>query len=162
MSTRDYESLVRLLPTLRNLVDACGEVMLTSEEASKIRSLRFSAEAGRWKCPPLPPHLTRDNPLLEPLSAGWDERSLLDEAPNSGRSMAQRAACQQDRHAHLTRGRSVEAVDMSLGSCEAERPVQLLAAGPDWERIEEAASKIEETLVRSSKPLTKRRLQQRL
>jgi hypothetical protein len=163
MSTPDYESLVRLLPTLHNLVDACCEMMITAEEASKIRSLGFSADAGRWKCPPLPPNLTRDNPLLEPLSVAWDLRSRLQEAPNSERSMAPQAACQQDRHAHLTwQQRSVEAVDLSIGHCKPERPVQLLGAGPDWERIEEVASKIEETLVRSGKPLTKRRLQQRL
>ena len=67
----DYAALVKLLPILRNLVDGCGEVTLTAEEAAQIRLLGFAAEAGRWKVPPVPPELIQDNPLLEHLSIGW-------------------------------------------------------------------------------------------
>lgn len=70
--TPDYAALVNLFPILRNCVDGCGEVTLTVEEAERIRSLGFVADAGRWKVPPLPFELVRDNPLLENLSIGWD------------------------------------------------------------------------------------------
>src|SRR5713226_911128 len=70
--TPDYATLVKLLPILRNCVDGCGEVTLTVEEAERIQSLGFAAEAGRWKVPPVPPELVRDNPLFECLSIGWN------------------------------------------------------------------------------------------
>jgi hypothetical protein len=69
-----YVVLVKLLPTLRNLVDGCGEVTLTADESALIRSLGFPATEGRWKVPPLPFELVRDNQLLEHLSIGWDSR----------------------------------------------------------------------------------------
>src|SRR5262249_2164617 len=68
----DYAALVKLLPALRTLVDACGEVTLTAYEAERIGSLGFDANAGRWHVPPVPPELVRDNPLLEHLSVGWE------------------------------------------------------------------------------------------
>jgi hypothetical protein len=61
----EYAALVKLLPTLRVLPDALGWTILTDEEGGKIRSLGFPAKAGRWKTPPLPFELVRDNPLLE-------------------------------------------------------------------------------------------------
>ena len=70
-SAPDYAGLVKLLPVLRNLVDACGEVTLTPQEAELIRSLGFAVKAGRWRVPPVPPELVADNPLLEHLSLGW-------------------------------------------------------------------------------------------
>jgi hypothetical protein len=73
-SSADYASLVKLLPILGRLVDACGEVTLTAGEAAQIRFLGFRAEEGRWKVPPVPPELVRDNPLLENLAIGWDSR----------------------------------------------------------------------------------------
>jgi hypothetical protein len=82
-TTPDYAALVKLLPSFRSLVDGCGEVTLTSEEAAKIRSLGFAAEPGRWKVPPLPPELVRDNPLLEHLSNGWDSRQDVTQLPTT-------------------------------------------------------------------------------
>src|SRR5229473_2012576 len=71
----DYATLVMLLPVLRNLVDGCGEVTLREEEAARIKLLGFQdVAAGRWKVPPVPPELVRDNQLLEHLSIGWDWR----------------------------------------------------------------------------------------
>jgi hypothetical protein len=78
----DYAALVRLFPVLRNCVDGCGEVTLTADEAAQIRLLGFPAEEGRWRVPPLPPELVRDNPLLEHLSIRWDARETLGQ-PNS-------------------------------------------------------------------------------
>jgi hypothetical protein len=75
-TTPDYAALVKLLPTLRCLVDGCGEVTLIADEAALIRSLGFDAHAGRWRVPPVTPELVRDNPLLENLSIGWE--SALD------------------------------------------------------------------------------------
>jgi hypothetical protein len=73
--TPNYVALVKLLPTLRNLVDACGEVTLTADEAApQIRMFGFQGEEGRWRVPPVPPELVRDNPLLENLAIGWDSR----------------------------------------------------------------------------------------
>jgi hypothetical protein len=69
----DYPGLVKLLSILRSLPDARKEAMLTTEEAGRIRSLGFAAEAGRWKVPPLPPELVRGSPLFENYSEGWDE-----------------------------------------------------------------------------------------
>lgn len=73
-TTPNYAALVNMVPTLRNLVDACGEVTLTGDEAAFVRSLGFHASDGRWRVPPIPPELVRDNPLLENLSIGWDGR----------------------------------------------------------------------------------------
>src|SRR6266404_4604394 len=69
----DYPRLVKLLPLLRTFPDALGETTLTTEEAARIRSLGFAAEAGRWTVPPLPPELVRGNQLFENYSEGWDE-----------------------------------------------------------------------------------------
>ena len=67
--------MVKLLPVLKHFVDGCGEVTLSEQEAERIRPLGFrNVAAGRWKVPPVPPELVRDNPLLEHLSIGWDSR----------------------------------------------------------------------------------------
>jgi hypothetical protein len=71
-ATSDYAALVKLFPILQDCVDGCGEATLTVEEADRIQSLGFAAEAGRWKVPPLPFELVRDNPLIEYLSIGWN------------------------------------------------------------------------------------------
>ena len=68
----NYPALVNLLPLLKSLVDACGEVRLDDDEAAQIRLLGFAAESERWKVPPVPPELVRDNPLFEHLSIGWE------------------------------------------------------------------------------------------
>src|SRR5712691_6292293 len=60
---RDYTGLVRLLPMLSRLVDACGEVILTPGEAEKIQTLGFPAHAGRWPVPPIPLELVAGNDL---------------------------------------------------------------------------------------------------
>jgi hypothetical protein len=72
-ATPDYLGLFRLLDLLRTLPDARRETTLTQEEAARIRSLGFAAEAGCWKVPPLPPELVRGNQLFENYSEGWDE-----------------------------------------------------------------------------------------
>ena len=162
----DYPALVGLLPTLHNLVDACGDVTLTAEEANKIRALGFAdAKSGPWKCPPLPPHLTHANPLLEPLSAGWDERSHLSEVQHRERDNTPQVISQYDGMAQLGPEHSVETVDVPPPHCNAKRRKQLSSLSseePDWKRIDEAASKIEGTLKRAGKPMKRRRLQQLL
>jgi hypothetical protein len=80
--TPDYVTLVKLLPILRNLVDGCGEVTLTADEAAQIRLLGFRAEEGRWRVPPVPPELVADIPLLENLSIGWNPAQV--EATHNG------------------------------------------------------------------------------
>lgn len=157
--TPDYESLVKLLPVLGNLVDACGEVTLTADEAKRILSLGFKAESGRWKCPPLPPELTRDNPMLERLSAGWGERAPLQSIPKNEGTREMGAPNQQGGEAQVSRRHPVEAVPEYHTT---ERPTPQPRTEPDFARIEEAASKIVEALQRAGKPIPKRRLQQLL
>lgn len=80
----NYERLVKLFPILHNLVDGCGEVILSEEEATRIQELGFpGVAAGRWKVPPVPPDLVRDNQLLEHLSIGWDwKQPIVSRAPS--------------------------------------------------------------------------------
>lgn len=87
-TTPDYVNLVKLFPVLRNLVDGCGEVILTVEGAARIRLLGFRAEEGRWKVPPVPPELVRDNNLLEHLSIGWNPRRV-EATPNEVNTKSQ-------------------------------------------------------------------------
>ena len=68
----DYVGLLKALLVTKTLVDATGKVLLTDEEAARIRALGFpTAEAGRWQVPPVPPELVRDNRLFENLAIGW-------------------------------------------------------------------------------------------
>ena len=157
--TPDYESLVKLLPVFGNLVDACGEVTLKAGEAERIRSLGFEAQSGRWKCPPLPPELTRDNPLLECLSAGWGDRTPLQATPKREGTRETKAAKQQGSEVRVSRRHPVEAVPEYH---KTERPTPQPRTKPDSVLIEEAASKIVATLQRAGKPVPKRRLQQLL
>jgi hypothetical protein len=153
---RDYAALVKLLPTLRVFPDALGWTTLAAEEASKICLLGFEAQSGRWKCPPLPPELTRDNSLMMPLSAGWGERTPLGE---SEEKRATGTVRQQHGEDHVTPRPPVEAAPEHH---KLERPTPQPRTEPDSELIEEAASKIVETLQRAGKPIPKRRLQQLL
>jgi hypothetical protein len=155
----DYMALVKLLPVLGTLVDGCGEVTLTAEEAERIRSLGFQAESGRWRCPSLPPELTRDNPLLEPMSAGWDGRTSLQAFPKDEDTRETRSANQQVGEARVSCRHPVEAVPEYH---KTERPIPQPRTEPDSARIEEAASKIVEALQRAGKPVPKRQLQRRL
>jgi hypothetical protein len=157
--TPDYAILVKLLLVLRRLPDATGETTLTPEEAAKVRSLGFAAESGRWKCPPLPPQLTHDNPLLEPLSVGWGERTPLQAIPKNEGTREIGAANQRKGGARVSRRHPVEAVPERH---KTERPTLQPRTEPDAARIEEAASKITATLQRAGKPIPKRRLQQLL
>ena len=141
----DYVALVKLLPALRNLVDACGEVTLTAEEAERILSLGFEAQSGRWKCPPLPPELTRDNSLLEPLSAKWGERTPLQAIPKNEGFRETRTANQQGGETRVSRRHLVEAVPDYY---KTGRPTPQPRTAPDSALIEEAASKIVESLQR--------------
>jgi hypothetical protein len=107
----DYAALVRLFPVLRNLVDACGEVTLTAEEAAQIRLLGFPAEEGRWRVLPVPNELVRDNPLLENLSIGWDPRKspgqitvANERRQRSSSAVPHTPARTSDDHPHLIDG----------------------------------------------------------
>ena len=155
----DYLNLVKLLLVLHNLVDACGEVVITFQEASKIRALGFPAEPGRWKCPPLPPELTRDNPLLEPLSVGWGERTPLQAIPKNECPREIGAASPRRGEARTSRRHPVVTVPERH---KCERPTPQPRTAPDSARIEEAASKIVAALQRAGEPIPKRRLQQLL
>ncbi len=157
--TPDYESLVKLLPVLRNLVDACGEVTLTTEEAERILSLGFGAKSGQWRCPPLPPELTRDNPLLEPLSVGWGKRTPLQAIPKNEGIRETGIANQQSSEVRVSRRHPVVTGPEYR---KTERPTPQPRTKSDSARIEEAASKIVATLQRAGKPIPKRRLQQLL
>lgn len=68
----DYAALVKLLPTLKHLVDALGDVILMPGEAEKIQTYGFAAHPGRWPVPPVPPELVAGNGLLEHLASRWD------------------------------------------------------------------------------------------
>ena len=156
---RDYGALVKLLPVLRNLVDGCGEVTLAAEEAECIRSLGFEAQSGRWKCPPLPPDMTRDNPLLERLSVGWGEWTPQEVIPKN----------ESTRETGTTNHRSGESPGSQRNPVEwlpernkIAQPTQQPRTEPDPARIEEVASKILKTLQRRGRPIPKRRLQQLL
>ena len=157
--TPDYATLVKLLLVLRRLPDATGETTLTPEESAKVRSLGFTAESGRWKCPPLPPQLTRDNPLLEPLSAGWDERAPLQAIAKNEATGETGVANQQSGEVRVSRRLPAETVPEYR---KTERPTPQPRTAVDSARIEEAASKIVATLQRAGKPIPKRRLQQLL
>jgi len=65
----NYAALVKLFKIGRVFPDALGWATLSEEQAEEIRSLGFSADAGRWKSPVLPPELTRYT-IFESLSIG--------------------------------------------------------------------------------------------
>lgn len=158
----DYADLIRLLFQLRIFPDATGETTLTSEEAANISSLGFSAEAGRWKCPPLPPNLTRDNPLLEPLSAGWD-RLQHDLRNNTQVNQPMR----QGPHSQGSQSTRRPVEKRALGSFREQAPVKRphtsssLEVAEDYD-VELVSAKIRAILDRESGRIYKRRLQQRL
>jgi len=62
-TTPDYEGLLKLLPRLKRFPDATGETSLTPAEATKIRSLGFRAEPGKWNIPFVPFGFVRDSPF---------------------------------------------------------------------------------------------------
>ena len=68
----DYEGLVQLLSTLRQLPDTDGMAILESHEADGITQLGFDAQPGPWCCPPIPAHLVAGNALLEHLADNVD------------------------------------------------------------------------------------------
>jgi hypothetical protein len=156
----DYAALVNLLPVFRRLPDATGETTLTPEEAAKIRSFGFAAESGRWKCPPLPPELTRDNSLLEPLSAGWDGLTLLRAIPKNESSLARGTVSQQSGEAAVAPQLPVEAIDVCLGQHKVERPVLPYREDPDAKLVKELLSKMRERAQRADRPMRRRRWQQ--
>ncbi len=160
--TPDYATLVKLLLVLRRLPDATGETTLSPEEAAAIRSLGFTAESGRWKCPPLPPQLIRDNPLLEPLSAGWEERLVLQETPKSEPSREPGTVGILGDERRVTVQHAGVVTDVAIERNKVERRLSLSTEDLNLKRIEEVASKIEKTLKRAGKPVGKRRLQQLL
>jgi hypothetical protein len=159
MSTAsDYAALVKQLPTLRNLVDACGEVTLTAEEAAKLRSLGFRAEEGRWKVPPVPPDLVRDNPLLEHLSIGWDS------GRNEAASIPIQITAPQVKDAGATVQHQPAREAEICGRYEmSHRPTATSTQAPAGAHLEacELASKILTAVERNRGEITRRTLQQK-
>ena len=156
----DYSNLVRLLPVLRRLPDATGETTLTPEEAAKIRSLGFTAESGRWQCPPLPPQLTRDNPLLEPLSAGWNDQSVLPAIPRIEGGRESRTARHHGGEASVIQQPPVKQIDACLGQQRIKRPDLPYGQDPDTKLVEKLLFKMRERAQRADKPMRRRRWQQ--
>ncbi len=158
--TPDYATLVKLLLVLRRLPDATGETTLTPEESAKVRSLGFTAESGRWKCPPLPPQLTRDNPLLEPLSAGWNNQSALPAIPRIESSRESRTARHQGGEAPVTQQPPVKQIDACFGQQRIERPALPYGQDQETKLVEKLLLKMRERAQRADKPMRRRRLQQ--
>lgn len=158
--TPDYTSLVKLLPVLRRLPDATGETTVTPEEAAKIRSFGFTAASGKWKCPPLPPQLTRDNPLLEPLSAGWNDRSVFPAIPRIEGSRESRTARQEGGEARVTQQPPVKPIDVCPGQHKVERSFLSNQEAPDSELVEKLLSKMRARAQKADRPMRRRRLQQ--
>jgi len=157
-NTPNYAALVKLLPRLRNLVDACGEVRLTPEEAAKIQTFGFAAEAGRWKVSPLPPELVRDNPLLETLSTGWGLRQPSQITPSNQGSE------QISTRVALTKSATPQTVVRPC-SCRKQEPTTARfcqeSRRADPRLVALVASKIKSALQRCEGQISKRRLQQR-
>lgn len=171
-SAPDYAALLKLLPVLRNWVDATGEVTLTDEEAERVRSLGFTdARAGRYRFRPFPYELVADT-LFEFLSIGWDSRQVWS---NSHRTAAPPATPQ-------TRPEIRDLPSQSLGSGkvhhakEGDHPRPQPPASekpPETEEGREAeearkaevvwvARKIAKAVRKGGGRLAKRRAQQRL
>lgn len=158
--TPDYAALVKLVPVLRRLPDATGETTLMPEEAARIRSFGFTAESGRWKCPPLPPQLTCDNPLLEALSAGWNDQSVLPAIPRIEGSRESEAARHQGGETRVTQQPPVKPMDVCPAQHKVERPVLPYREDPDAKLVEELLSKMRERAQRADRPMRRRRWQQ--
>jgi hypothetical protein len=158
-TTPNYVALVKLLPTFRNLVDACGEVTLTGTEATQIRLLGLQAEEGRWKVPPVPPELVRDNPLFEHLAIGWDRRQNDAES----RSVPTTQTKMADSGAVVKHMRATEA-DRPSGFRriqELTSPIHQ-ARGRGGSEVSALAARILVMVERNRGEITKRRLQQKL
>lgn len=151
----DYASLVKLLTVLKRLPDAMGETILTPEEVARISTLGFQAAPGRWQVPPLPLHLTRGNPLLEPLSIGWVDPPTLPTTPNKSDSV-------------LTHERDVgkeRAMPRPSRKCvkeghRATKPVSQPLEAIEEALVQELVSKMNEKAAQLVKPIRKRRWQQ--
>jgi hypothetical protein len=128
--TPDYAALVRLFHILRTLVDACGDLTLTADEAAQIRLLGFRAEEGRWRVPPVPFELVAGNPLLEHLSLGWNP-AQAEAAPNGANTRNQSCEVAQIIEGN---GRSVlaatkaEGIGQPLNISEQKADLQATAA----------------------------------
>jgi len=158
--TPDYATLVKLLPILRRLPDAIGETTLTPEEAAKIRSFGFAANSGRWKCPPLPPPLTRDNPLLEPLSVGWSEQSVLPAISRIEGIRESETARQQVGEVRVTKQPPSKPIDACPGQHEVKRVAPPYKEDQDAKLVKELLSKMRERAQKSYRPMRRRRWQQ--
>jgi hypothetical protein len=156
----DYASLLTLLPSLRVFPDALGWTTLMAEEAAKIRSLGFSADAGPWKVPAVPPRLTRDTPF-ESLSAGWNDRPSWRATPGSEDRQKTKTISEQYGEAPSAPHRSVKAGDVRPEHYKAGRPAPS-REDLDPNRIEEAATKVVEAIKREGGEINRRRLQQKL
>ncbi len=154
----DYAGLVSLLFTLKRFPDGLGETVLTHEEATKIAALGFAAAPGRWRVPPLPPHLTRGNALLEPLSVGWHDPPIT--AIRASESVWERPRLEStEESGEITALKSSTEI---LGGCpnEVECPAPRAVSPTDQTRIRELVGKMRDRASRLTKPMPKRRWQQ--
>jgi hypothetical protein len=165
----DYLGLVKLLPALRVFPDAIGETTITFEEAARIRSLGFAAEAGRWKVPPVPLDLVRDSPLLEHLSAGWDSRNAapITVPQRQGERNNEVASGQVLKPAPTLQSSPSGSPAARQHTTETSQPVSLIHSlgqdpEPDRKLVEKALSKILAAVDRAGGKITRRRLQQKL
>lgn len=156
----DYSALIKLLLSLKQFPDSLGETRLTPEEAAKINKLGFEAAPGLWRAPPLPPDLTRDNPLLEPLSSGWDHRSREQITTSTVNNRAEQRGMPILVPARLaTEGPGVHAGSHQYRQAQSSPPLRRRQADPRLVAL--VASKIKLALQRSGGQMTKRRLQMR-
>ena len=158
--TPNYALLVKLLPLLRRLPDATGETTLTPEEAAQINSFGFVAESGEWKCPPLPPQLTRDNPLLESLSAGWNDQSVLSAITRIEASVELESCTQQVGQVRVVQQPPADWIEACLRQRQVERPVLPYGKDPDERLIKDLVSKMRKRAERLGGPMRRRRWQQ--
>jgi hypothetical protein len=152
-----YAALLELLPTLHHLVDACGEVWLTGEEAARIEKLGFPAQAGRWHVPPVPPELVAGNPLLEHLSIGWRPPQTAAQPPSDNPSSEvlgreEPVAPQVQLESEASAGQQSQTLPMRSSSTSA--------VGDSV--IEQLETKILAVIERHGGQVHKRRLQQTL
>jgi hypothetical protein len=158
--TTDYAALVKLLLVLRRLPDAIGETRLTPQEAAQIRSFGFTAASGNWKCPPLPPHLTRDNPLLEPSSAGWGDLPVLPVISKIEGSLESGTARQHGDQVCVAQELPSDPIAVCPGQHEVKRPVPPYRKDQDAKLVKELLSKMRERAKKADKPMRRRRWQQ--
>ncbi len=128
----DYAVLLKLLPSLRVFPDALGWTTLTAEEAAKVQSLGFEAQAGRYKLPPFPYELVADT-MFEHLSIGWDNRQAWS---NSRRTVAPPATPQARPETRDLQSESLGSGKVHHAKEEAERVAVKTVSLPPTSRLD--------------------------